>query len=770
MSSGRMGAKMVRVRWMGAVVAAGFMGAAEVWADEAASAVATQAAASVSVPAAKATLPQVHEYQKVLRGYMATLKEQDFAHGVTNAFSPPPPAADPEVQFRDYLLSLMLPPLIGYKRGTPSVNAPAKLFTLDAIEGTNAVLVPPCFADALIWLVRWPYAGNPYRDNRALKLRAFVTGAIHLVMLDDFLTKDPGKGRADWFSYELVNWGYGYPGFKDLLPPEVQQAYVQGLRRMAERVMEWGLRGEEPNLDQIAPVGLWYAAQAVNDPAFTARVEAHARKLLTDPAYAHPAGYFIERGGIDTGFGGQANGFAVWAALASGWDFARETVARHYRLRAHLDLPEPDGAHTGPTAFNARIGTAVYDDQWGSEGVRDFGAAMVTDEAAYICALPAPDVLAGGAAKRAGWCNNQIEGGVANPVHNGHGITNDEIRSSPWRRLLWQNWQFPLSLNAAYEHYRPGAYAQRQALGKANSPMLQSPFLRGETFLRDFAQAFFVTRQPTYAAIFHTGPVGRQRPDDGLAQFPGPLGFGGGQLAAFWTPEAGTVLQARRSAVNWDKNMDKPEEWRNLPIHAVSGVTADGKTFTSGRIADPAVTSEVKGVAGKVTVSGMISTDSRAVNQVVTGTIGFARTFDIAKKSVRVETTVTPNDVPLAELYETLPVFHREAGSHPGPNAPIQGTNVAATIEFQSGGKWLPATVEPQSKVAAIRITRFKGAVTIAFDQPQRVRLSPAEWQDAYLSRSAARNVLIDLLGEGGKTAPGKPITVRYTIAASADK
>jgi len=701
-----------------------------------------------------AGLPQDHECQKTLRAHMATLTAKDFEHGVTTKMTVVAPSADKEVLFRNYIQSLMLAPIIGSKRGAPSVNVPARLFTLAEIEGPKSVMLPPCWADSLMSFVQWNYPGNPYYNNRGLKMRCFVTGAINLMMIDDYLTKNPAQGRADWYSYRLVYWGFGYPGFKDLLPPKVRKAYATGLRRFAERVMKWGVRGEEPHLDMIAAVGLWYAARAVDDPRFTAKVEAYARMLYTDPKYFHPAGYFVERGGIDTGFGGMANLFAIWGALAADWDFAKETVARIYRLRAHLDLPEPDGARTGPSAFNARLGSAPFNDQWHNEGARDFGAAMITDEAAYIHPMPSPDVLAAGAAKRASWCAFMISQNPVKARKPGTGYiywANEELKSREWSTRMWHTYNFPLSLNAAYEHYKKGAYAHYMALEKANSPMLKSPFLRGETFLRDFAKAFFVTRHPSYAAILHTGPVARQRPDDGLYQYVGPMGFGGGQLSAFWTPQAGTVLQARRMGQKWETVHDKLEEWRDLPIHAVSGVTADGKTFTSGRIADPVVTSEIKGAKGTVTVSGMISTDPLADTQAVKGTIEYSRRFEIAADGVRVETTVKPpGNVKIAELYEILPVFHREGGE--------QGADVVSKIEFLVGGKWIAPTVEPQANVAAIRISRFKGVVEIKFDKPQTAKLSPKEWADNYLSRGVCRNVLLDLAAAGN--------TVSYRIAA----
>jgi len=706
-------------------------------------------------------LPQDHQYQRVLRKYMATLSVKDFEHGVTADLTVQPSSQDPEYQYRNFLLTLMQQPLVGTKRGYPAVNAPARLFTLSSIEGPKAVMVPPVWPEALITFVQWDYPGNPYRNNRALKLRAFVTAGVKMMMVDDYLEKNPKVGRADWYSYQLVIAGSPYLGVKDLLPPEVQKAYASGVRKMARRIMDWGPKGEEPNLDMSAPVGLWYAAQVVNDPAFTKEVEAHARMMFTDPKYFHPAGYFVERGGLDVGFGGMANFFAIWAALASDWPFAGEAVERIYRLRAHLCLPEPDGTITGPTHFNSRLGSPANTDQWHWDGARDHSAAMITDEAACQIKMPSPERLAAAAARRAGAFNHQIK---ENPRVRENGklrhIRSDEIRSHPWKWRMFPSWNFPAGVNPGYEFYRKGACAHRVKLEKTGSPYLESPFRRSGTFIRNFADAFTVAKMPSYGVILHTGPVGRQRGDDGLFQFTGPMGFGGGQLSAFWTPATGSVILGRRRGMHWEKTFDTVEEWRIWPIHAVSGCVPDGRAFTSARIVEPEVTSEIERNRGTIKVAGVIPSMQLAQGKLLKGRIEYARTFTIDHGKVRIETKIKADgkDKP-AELYETLPIFLGEG--------PKQATAAATAIEFQVGGTWAPATEKYRDKVTAVRLTRFKGAVRITFDRPRRVKLSPRKWQDTYLTRAVCRNVMIDLLETGGKDSTIDGARVSYEIAAT---
>src|SRR4029453_3776338 len=114
-------------------------------------------------------------------------------------------------------------------------------------------------------------------DNRALKLRAFVTAAVMMMMFDADFDAKPEAGRSDWYSYQLVYFGLPYAGFRDVLPPDVRKAYEAGLKRRGERVRGWQVRWEEPHADLTAPFGLWCVARVINDPTFTGAVEAYAR-------------------------------------------------------------------------------------------------------------------------------------------------------------------------------------------------------------------------------------------------------------------------------------------------------------------------------------------------------------------------------------------------------------------------------------------------------------------------------------------------------------
>ncbi len=729
-------------------------------------------------PAKRTTLPQTHPYQQQLREFLGSLTEADFDHGVTEPLTETESSLSLEEQYRLFVMTMMHQPLVGSKRGAPAINAPSWLFLLSTIEGppptpptpeepdkpTNpapkpaatdeaipipvrkpaGIVVPPVWPESLIAFTQWDYAGNPYHNNPGLKMRALVTAAVKMIMLDDYFEQNPDARRTDLNGYKLFNYASTYLGAKDLLPPKVREAFETGLMRLGSQLLSWGVWGEERNKDMCVPIGLWVVAKACDNAEFAKKVEEYARWLMSDPDSFHPAGYWIERGGgIDVGFGGGANFYAVWAALMTDWPFAKETAERAYRLRAHLSLRDPDGFLTGPSHFNSRLGTPASADQWHWDGARDHAAAMVTDEAACFIHPPAAEELAGAAANRVAWFNFQIKQNPVRPDTLGRKSAkrtgywaNEDLRGKTWTWRLRQTYNFPIGINIGQQFYRGGSYARLVGLQKSASPMLETPFERGGGFLRNFADTFVVSRQKNYGAILHTGPVGEQPAADGKREYPGPLGFGGGQLSAFWTPETGSVILGRRIATRIDKNWDSLDSWRQWPHHAIAGQTAEGAVITSARNVRPTFSTQGE---GRYAVEGAIPAVKFEQRLTLKGEIKYHRTFSIGPEFLRIESAATPdgNDK-LTELYETLPVYLRDARR--------QAKSEPTNIEWTIGDEPAPATSDFADGVTAVLLHRFDGSVRIDFGRPRRVRLSPEVWPDPYLTKATCRNVMIDLL------------------------
>ncbi|MDP6505074.1 MAG: hypothetical protein QF886_15745, partial [Planctomycetota bacterium] len=320
----------------------------------------------------------------------------------------------------------------------------------------------------------------------------------------------------------------------------------------------------------------------------------------------------------------------------------------------------------------------------------------------------------------------------------------EEIRGPKWVYRVWPSHNYAISVCFAYDHYRKGTHVRLKKLQAENSPMLRSPFERGETFIRNFSNAFTVARMDDFAVIIHTGPVGYDDPMSGNFHHKGPYGFGGGQLSAFWTPKSGSILLGRRGGMSWDKSYDTVENWKQWPIHAVSGSTHEGKVFTSGRIVRPKVESEVEDNRATIRVSGRIPAEILGQGKVLQGRIAYERSFAIAKEGVTVTTTARAyGQDKVAELYETFPIFI--------PKASKKGEGPPLKIEFKANNKWSPAIAEFQEGISAIRITRYEGAIEITFKTPRRAALSPEEFKRGFITRNPMRNIMVDLLANAGQ-------------------
>lgn len=661
-------------------------------------------------------LPQEHEYQRQLRSFLATLSEQDFA------VEPRPitaqPTDDPERQYRLWLLAQHLP-------NVSAARLPAASFTLAAIEGKKGLTLPcgnhEC--QMLAWLAAWDDAGNPYRGSRAVRLRAVVLAAVDMLALDYLYEHEPqGSDRADFLGGNLIWLGYTHLHCRDVLPAEARAAFDAGLKKLVTTINRWGPYGAMTDMDLFAPVGLSYVAAATKDPDVRRIAEEYSRRLFTEPRFFHPAGYFVDNGCFDTSYNGISLYFGTWAALQNDWPFARDAIDRSYRLRGLLSFPHPDGTFSGPSAMASRCSGDPPRDQW-QFPPRTLGSGMVTDEALSIAPLPPATVLANAPASVAGQLNRQLESPRA-------------ATAGPWREHHWSG-----ALNFAYEFYRPGYYTRRVALAKEDSPLLKPRYARDETFVRDFGGAFVIGRNKRFAAAIHTGPVaGIHR------EWQRPYGFGGGELSAFWTPATGPVLLARRRGVQGHV-FDRFDEWRSWPVHAVTGLAADGGIVSSSRIERPEVESRCTDDTADVRVAGQVPKYVSEKQGMVPADLKYERRFRLDAKGLRVTTTVSGSER-LSELYETIPVFLRESSTQPAPA-------IRFRVSGAADGALVEAETAPREKVEAIELTRYDGAVTITFARPVTARLSPL-WRDGFQTQAECRTVLIDLRPD---------VAVEYTFA-----
>lgn len=688
-----------------------------------------------AIPAgAHQSLPQRLEFQKQLRAFMATLKESDF----TVAYKPLtalPLAEGPvtDEQFQTWILSLS-PPSVGYKRNYSSVRIHPALFTLHVIENEPAILRPPAHPEALVDLADWNYPGNSYRDSRPLRLRAFALCALDMIMLEELLeTGAPNaKPNQDQLCGAIARSAYVYPGVQSVIPADVQSAYLAGLKLLVRRALDHGPKVLPRTLGffTVSIPALALSAKIINDPVITKDVEEYAKKIFTDPRFFSQAGYFPFGGTLDS-FNGISLHFAMWGVSYSQWPFAREAIAKAYRLRAHLTLPEPDGLRIGPSHMGGLTPSDVPRDQWNTP-LRAWGAALLTDEAACLTSMPSEEEIRKGDFAVVA----NVNGGLRELSWAEHGLD-----PKPWSVLPG------IVPNYGYRGYPKDYYARRVALEKTSLAKL--PVLRDENFVTRFSDEFLVAKTATHAVVVHTGPI-TDTSDPGAG-----FGFGGGAISAFWTRATGSVILGRGVGA-WSPAYQKIfETWRSLPTHAVSGATASGNIFTSAHIAKPESTFETKDQTFSVTAHGLIPS-TRKTQQLFEGSLDYRRKFDSTSQGVHVTTTIKSESVePITELYETIPIFLTDANQ---PNA-------QTTIEFQVAGQWVPADELLVEKVTAARIRRFEGAVQVTFDKPVRAKLAPIWADQKYMVNVTCRNILIDLLD--GATTPAAlqgSRTVAYKI------
>ncbi|MEI8309397.1 MAG: hypothetical protein WCH98_01440 [Verrucomicrobiota bacterium] len=669
-----------------------------------------------------ATLPQDYPYQVVLRSFLGALKESDFV--IEQKPEEPKAASSEERRYLDWLP--------GRYQEILALKEPPSDFLLSSIEAEKQIMQPSGFGVAR--LAKADTEGK-FSNPRALRLRDFVVSTIDLIMLDHLHESPEGAGarRSDNIGGSLIMMAYAYREAKPDLPPEVRKAYETGLRKMIARQFEWGPKNMHVNMELFAPVGLAYAAQALDDPEVLKAARAYTETIFHDERYYNPAGFFLEDGGFDSTYNGISRFFATWAGLLTDWDFIKKGLDQSFKLRAYLSLPEPPESRDreggplffGPCHFNARTSGDSPADQWGYKD-RNFGAAMLTDYALPLVEWPSEADL-----KRSEAARIKAEAG-------------EPPRLQPWKENHW------IRSNLTTEYTRKDFFQHVSKLREEKSPLLKYPFEKPERFVERFGDFFVVAKFDHFGVILFTGFVPPDYEDKAR-------GFGGGNLSAFWTPESGPVILGRTRGFQ-GQTPDLPSDWRVRPVHAISGQTTNGKFFSSSRCLRPKSDIQTTPDGFAVTAQGIVGSNPSRI--ALRGEISYKRTFKGDNTGLEVESSVkiaTPEEI--GELCEIIPFFLRDNRYHQADKQTLP----KFSIEFKTGSDWKEATVETTKNVEAIRVKRFAGTIEILLEKPQDARLSPEEWADDTQSRVVCRNVLIDF--PRGK-APGQPFesSLKYRI------
>jgi hypothetical protein len=199
---------------------------------------------------------------------------------------------------------------------------------------------------------------------------------------------------------------------------------------------------------------------------------------------------------------------------------------------------------------------------------------------------------------------------------------------------------------------------------------------------------------------------------------------------------------------------DSNDEWREWPVHAVTGLTDGNELVTSARIERPEVERTLHPRRAAVRVRGTLPKYTAAQTEVTASGLRYERLFRIRPEGLEVKTTLTGSGAErLTELYESLPVFLRE-----------QADQKPAAVQFRVKNIWQEAAAGTTPGVEAIRIQRFDGAVEVKFSRPRTVRIAPQPWLDGFQTRAECRTILVDLLEGASRNGSFRSASVQYTI------
>jgi hypothetical protein len=710
-------------------------------------------------------LPQDHPHQQELVRFLATLTESDFKVELL----PFRVIGQPLTPAENYKLFLLNS--IYASPDTRPVRFPAEHFTLSQIEQRGQVMIPGVpgsrrsrpDAVSYAWYATWDFPGNPYFGSRAMKLRAFVCNAVDMLMLER--SHDENRyTRSDYLGGTLIWLSWGYLQFRDVLPPEARLAYETGLRRMVDRLNTWGPTGMMVDMDLFVLVSMPYICQVFpDDPQIQKTAREIAHRLISNPRYFHPAGYFTDHGCFDVTYNGISLFMLTWSAALTDWPFVHEALAKAYRLRSHMVLPEVGGGWLGPSHFSSRTSGDAAIDQWGWIQ-RDLPAAALTDEALPALGMRAAEGLSILGTDRLARARRDLVAVLNRTTNEPSSVT-----QAPWVEAHWTGHPCYAILLV-----NDALLARLTKLRDEASPLLLPAAARQETYIRDFGSAIFATKTSRYAAILHTGSVGAE---SGITFH----GLGGGTLSAFGTPATGPLILGRRAGYQGPKKPDHYEEAPLWPVHAVTLRNSSGAYFSTARCRTPKVESHLDRTPATIEVNGSIP--SRKINgkDGLEGQITYSRKFTLSDQQLDVCTTISGdgNDS-IQEMFETLPVYLGNASSKstlpaeavPDMDESIESqpvlTNIASSkamppleILAEQNGNWIPLKADVMENIQRLRIRRHTGVVELKLETPGRVQLSPQDWQDRFQTKATCRNILIHVPRQPATPGPGQTWTAR---------
>lgn len=724
-------------------------------------------------------------------------------------------------------------------------NHEPSIYTLDAMidESTCMARTPGlAWGDSLAFFASWEYAGSPFRpgtaNNDVLKRRLAAWLGLQLIMLDfahygatgSFAPtlsgqyQHPGPDAPNWSDMNngaelsaqlgLMAWTFGH--VRDVLDPTTDLAIEEALLTYAERVNLWNPYYFQNNRGIRSAYGLYYVWEQTQDPSaqqwYTAALKQY---FLPSGGNWHEAGHWSDDYGLDMGYGGacliSANRVLSEDSNVPSW--VHDAVDTSQDLIAHMALPDHSGRWVAPNPFNSR--TSMGSIRHSAPNVREgyYGGVerylLGYDQALPYAAATLRDVPVLGP-QGSGALDPRTKDFHENLACLGSGYVqyiNPALMASPAWSTTDQYGQadWP-SLSRSQDFGPPPTFIENHRLGlfedlwdqlDAQPQDALMPIELPGTRIRNFADSFVYGRFDgagagrEYAAMLHLGPVG-ELPGGGES------GFGGGQLAYFWTADGGPTLLGHRKGRNTGNPLadDVWAQWRSFPLHSVFLHTTADKLSTSSRIVTPSaqvfplaqapspanIPAALAGTNGWQTpatvpesqagallarVSGQIPTYGHdavtgGVTPALLAPIDYQRSFLMLADGVWVESVLGkshPNER-VNEAWEMFPIYNRDTYS--------QATLADTEIWLHSASQGLinasNGTQAAVPDVTMVDIRRDNGRTRITFDRKRLTQVS-ALWE---LGTQQSRTLMVDRLPVGcALSAAGcrvGPDSFRYLI------
>lgn len=627
--------------------------------------------------------------------------------------------------------------------------------------------------------------GNPYFQNTAMCTRALVSTAVDLIMLD-YAHQQNISIRSDYLGGTLNALAYAYDTCNEILDANEQAAFESGFDFMMDKLLQWGPRQVNTNMDTRAISTVSYLYRASSNDAFKDKAMRVAKRFMFGSetgtiddldrglAIFMKAGYVSEARGPETTYNGVSlHHILESCAITNGfpeWEFMVEPCMRMIDFKLYQYFHDPNsGFYDGPAGYANRTGDSYVYDQQGHL-FRDIVAADFH---------PTEKALA----RNFRWPGNTkipdqsdlpefIQTGLDRLGRYGLGSTSTGTPDD-W---LAQHWPPSHPILAT-----PGWYTRLKNLLDTNDPLIQTPYERQDAINRVFGDEFWVYKSNDGSRDFgyFVEHIPSQWPYDSWA---------GGSLQTFWTEDTGIVVLSKHDKAGDEQN--RGEDTRVFSLieswgaHHVWGYDDEGFAFTTAAwndIGQGVLTLSTDTGAERYIEYRTGFADGRGWSAVgdpngqgidTTRALLVSR-FTALQNGIRIQRTITSDgSINVTDFWETLPIFMRDC-------APPYGTEGDDGLQCQYSdteiaywnGSGYTAMNTTMVNTTRIRLTRDFGAgprhVYIAFDESRRARLAEEPWIGSYMSDNTLRNLHIDLKGSDGTISMPATTSLTYTITTA---